>query len=92
MQTVLMDAYESHDSSVTRNNKRFLWTLQRERRPPRQGFWLIHEVVYTKNSRELTTGRTGNDKNDQNQGNLSLEKDYFSPNFESASSVAWSTE
>jgi hypothetical protein len=31
-----------------------LWTLQQERRPPRQGCWLIHEVLYVKNAFELT--------------------------------------
>lgn len=33
---------------------RFLWTLQRERRPPRQDCWLVHEFLYTKNAWEQT--------------------------------------
>lgn len=32
----------------------FLWTLQQERRPPRQGCWIIHEVIYVKNAFQLT--------------------------------------
>jgi hypothetical protein len=28
----------------------FLWTLQQERRPPRQDCWLVHEVLYVKNA------------------------------------------
>lgn len=59
MQTVLMDAYQEIpddagglDPDLFR--KRFLWTLVKERRPPRQGFWLIHECVYTKKIGELT--------------------------------------
>jgi hypothetical protein len=37
-----------------REAKRFLWTLQQERRPPRQGCWLIREVIYVKNAYMLT--------------------------------------
>ena len=33
----------------------FLWTLQRERRPPRQDCWLVHEVLFTENAGMLTT-------------------------------------
>jgi hypothetical protein len=28
----------------------FLWTLQQERRPPRQDCWLVHEVLYVNNA------------------------------------------
>ena len=42
MQTVLMDV-----QSPESRDKRFLWTLQRERRPPRQNCWLVHEVLFT---------------------------------------------
>jgi hypothetical protein len=28
----------------------FLWTLQQERRPPRQDCWLVHEVLYVENA------------------------------------------
>lgn len=27
-------------------NRQFLWTLQRERRPPRQDCWLVHECIF----------------------------------------------
>ena len=61
MQTVLMDALQQHakHSSVEEEAEpvdahRFLWTLQKERRPPRQGFWVIHEVIYVKNALDLT--------------------------------------
>lgn len=32
----------------------FLWTLQQERRPPLQGCWMIHEVLYVKNAFQQT--------------------------------------
>lgn len=28
------------------NKRQFVWTLQKERRPPRSGCWLVHEVLY----------------------------------------------
>ncbi len=34
--------------------RRFLWTLQQERRPPLQNCWMIHEVLYTKNAFQQT--------------------------------------
>lgn len=37
-----------------KTTKHFLWTLVKERRPPRQGFWTIYEVLYTKNAYQLT--------------------------------------
>jgi hypothetical protein len=45
MQTVLMAANASSKEPRT-----FLWTLQQERRPPLQGCWIIHEVLYVKNA------------------------------------------
>lgn len=61
MQTVLMDAQQQHakGDSVEEERepvdaRRFLWTLQKERRPPRQGFWVIHEVIYVRNALNLT--------------------------------------
>lgn len=43
------DSNNKDDNS--NNNKRiFLWTLQRERRPPRQDCWLVHEVLDKKNA------------------------------------------
>lgn len=29
---------------------RFLWTMQKERRPPRQNCWLVHEVLFVNNA------------------------------------------
>jgi hypothetical protein len=65
MQTVLIEVYNdrlaSKESSnaalvskTASNNRRFLWTLQQERRPPLQGCWMIHEVLYTKNAWQQT--------------------------------------
>ena len=48
MQTVLMDVKAPEQ-------RRFLWTLQRERRPPRQNCWLVHECLFVKNAFQLTT-------------------------------------
>jgi hypothetical protein len=31
-------------------SRQFLWTLQKERRPPRQDCWLVHEVLFVKNA------------------------------------------
>jgi hypothetical protein len=49
---------EADDAEETKpkddGKKRFLWTLQQERRPPRQNCWLVHEVLFTKNAFELT--------------------------------------
>ncbi|KAL7581152.1 hypothetical protein ACA910_005945 [Epithemia clementina (nom. ined.)] len=55
MQTVLMDAKPAarEDGSAS-EPRRFLWTMLKERRPPRQGFWTIHEVIYTKNAYQMT--------------------------------------
>lgn len=47
MQTVLMDVKQPE-------YRRFLWTLQRERRPPRQNCWLVHECLFVKNAYQLT--------------------------------------
>ena len=48
MQTVLMEAQSDQ------GGRRFLWTFQKERRPPRQNCWMIHEVIYVKNAHMLT--------------------------------------
>jgi hypothetical protein len=65
MQTVLMlakqrkissssDDDDDDDENASQNDekrsRRFLWTLQQERRPPLQGCWMIHEVLFTKNA------------------------------------------
>jgi hypothetical protein len=55
MRTVLMDAISTDSSKEQRDERRFLWTLQKERRPPRQNCWMIHEVIYVRNAFDLTT-------------------------------------
>lgn len=44
MQTVLMSAQKTEDERT------FLWTLQQERRPPLEGCWMVHEVLYVDNA------------------------------------------
>ena len=44
---------DQQDISTSNANK-FLWTLQKERRPPRQDCWLIHEVLFVENAFKLT--------------------------------------
>jgi hypothetical protein len=39
---------------VDDGKRKFLWTLQKERRPPRQDCWLVHEVLFTKNAWQQT--------------------------------------
>ena len=34
--------------------RKFLWTLQQQRRPPDQGCWLVHECLYVENAIEQT--------------------------------------
>jgi hypothetical protein len=41
-------------AAAAASNRKFLWTLQQERRPPLQGCWMIHEVLYTKNAWQQT--------------------------------------
>ena len=53
MRTILMQAKQSTDK-VEEYPRRFLWTFQKERRPPLQNCWMIHEVIYTKNAFDLT--------------------------------------
>ena len=53
MRTILMDAKQSGDK-VEKHPRRFLWTFQKERRPPRQDCWVVHEVIYVKNAYSLT--------------------------------------
>lgn len=49
MQTVLVDL-----KPESGRDRRFLWTLQQERRPPRQGCWLVHECIFVENAFALT--------------------------------------
>lgn len=48
MQTFLVDVTKGD------RTRRFLWTLQQERRPPRQGCWLVHECIDTQQAYQLT--------------------------------------
>jgi hypothetical protein len=43
------------DDEAKRNNneRRFLWTLMKERRPPRQGYFLVHECIACDNAYAL---------------------------------------
>ena len=36
------------------NDRQFLWTIQKERRPPRQGCWLVHECIAVENAFVMT--------------------------------------
>ena len=47
-------AVSASQDSQKIGNHQFLWTLQQERRPPLQGCWFIHEILYTKHSFSLT--------------------------------------
>jgi hypothetical protein len=49
MQTVLVDLKPEKG-----RDRRFLWTMQQERRPPRQGCWLVHECIFVENAFALT--------------------------------------
>lgn len=50
MQTQLVDVTPGNG-----RKRRFLWTLQQERRPPRQGCWLVHECIVVENAYSQTT-------------------------------------
>jgi hypothetical protein len=39
---------------INRKPTLFLWTMQRERRPPRQNCWLVHEVLFVNNAFQQT--------------------------------------
>ncbi len=47
MKTVLISV-TPRDPSL--KERKFLWTLQKERRPPKQGCWLVHECITVENS------------------------------------------
>ncbi|EKX32478.1 hypothetical protein GUITHDRAFT_148590 [Guillardia theta CCMP2712] len=40
----------AHITTKNGDKRRFLWTLEQERRPPQQGCWLIRQCLYTKNA------------------------------------------
>ena len=59
MQTVLVDVVpgvvvdddaDGPSLAPARNDRRFLWTIVRERRPPRQGHCLVHECISVENA------------------------------------------
>lgn len=51
MQTVLVDVVprvleaDGRTSAPKRNDRKFLWTIVKERRPPRQGHCLVHQCI-----------------------------------------------
>lgn len=45
MKTVLINVVRKEVEGEQKNDRRFLWTLMKERRPPRQGCFLIHECI-----------------------------------------------
>ena len=49
MKTVLIDL-----KPESGRDRRFLWTLQQERRPPRQGCWIVHECIFVENAFAMT--------------------------------------
>jgi len=51
MRTVLTNVISN---KVGEREKQFLWTLQKERRPPNTGCWLIHEVLFMENAYQMT--------------------------------------
>jgi hypothetical protein len=44
MKTVLVKVVQKKGAREL-NDRKFLWTMMKERRPPRQGFWLVHECI-----------------------------------------------
>jgi hypothetical protein len=52
-QRELKERGETEEVVEEDRSRRFLWTLQKERRPPRQDCWLVHEVLFTKNAFQL---------------------------------------
>ena len=50
MRTVLIQVVQKKVKGQERNDRRFLWTLMKERRPPRQGCFLVHECISVENA------------------------------------------
>ena len=50
MQTVLIHVVPKKIEGAKRNDRKFLWTLMKERRPPRQGYFLVHECIAVDNA------------------------------------------
>lgn len=51
MQTFLVEVITTESAKKIR---RFLWTMMKERRPPRQGCWLVHECIAVDKAHQLT--------------------------------------
>ena len=54
MQTVLINVVQKKIAGQHRNDRKFLWTLMKERRPPRAGFNLVHECIAVENALSQT--------------------------------------
>lgn len=55
MKTVLIKVVQTKvDGARELKDRKFLWTLMKERRPPRQGFWLVHECISVENAFAMT--------------------------------------
>lgn len=50
MKTVLVKVVPRDDKGLNLMNRTFLWTLIKERRPPRQNCWLVHECISVENA------------------------------------------
>lgn len=50
MKTILVKVVQEKEAGKKKNDRKFLWTLMKERRPPRQGLWLVHECIAVDNS------------------------------------------
>lgn len=48
MKTVLVHVVQQKEKNL--KDRRFVWTMMRERRPPRQGCWLVHECLSVDNA------------------------------------------
>ncbi len=54
MKTMLVEVTPRDDKGYGLVEKRFIWTLMKERRPPRQGCWLVHECISVDNAFAMT--------------------------------------
>mmetsp|Transcript_27275 Transcript_27275/g.41798 ORF Transcript_27275/g.41798 Transcript_27275/m.41798 type:complete len:260 (-) Transcript_27275:22-801(-) len=50
MKTVLVKVVPRDDKGLSLMDRTFLWTLMKERRPPRQNCWLVHECISVENA------------------------------------------
>mmetsp|Transcript_307 Transcript_307/g.507 ORF Transcript_307/g.507 Transcript_307/m.507 type:complete len:262 (-) Transcript_307:23-808(-) len=55
MKTVLVNVVPKKvEGGRVLRDRKFVWTLMKERRPPRQGFWLVHECISVDNTFAMT--------------------------------------